>query len=301
MNIISLRRPLHRGPMHHRPIVLVPILLVALAGGFYATQAQTLRDVRLDQPIQPGSSTTFRTLLQPVVPNLTADGKAGHTGYVRDGWLVNDASVYQGQFDLVKLDAARVKTPAGPRLVLFLKLESEGNPALPWGELALLAIFRTAPEPKLLDVVDVGADRTTTFYGTLPFRTNADAVIVEYEYRNAQDREYRHFSILQISDEDLGPLFGEFPYLLYGQSGKTELTEAGEFSSPPNGRSSYRAMIFTINTAVNTYASDGLTIVRTRSRTFRLRAVWQRGRYRYADRGAAMRRLIATRRHAGFD
>jgi hypothetical protein len=282
-------------------IRLIPILVVVFAGGLVSASAQTLRDIPLDQPILPASSISFRTLVQQVLPDLTTDGKAGRTGYVRDGWLVNDASVYTGRFDLVKLDAAWIKTPAGRLLILFLKLEGESNQTLPWGELALLAVFRITPELKLLDLLDVGGNRTTTYYGTLPFRNNADAVIIEYEYRNAQDREYRHFSILQISADGVGALFGEFPYLLYGQSGKTELTEAGEFSAVPNGRSPHQDLVFTINSGVNTYATDGLKILRTRSRTFRMRAVWKRGIYRYADGGAAMRRLMAYRRQAGFD
>ena len=283
------------------PIKLLPILLVILTAGLYTASAQTLRDVGLDQPIQSGTATTFRTLVQQVLPDLTVDGKAEHTGYVRDGWLVSDASVYPGRFDLVKLDAAWIKTPTGRLLVLFLKLEGESNQTLPWGELALLAIFRITPQLKLLDSVDVGGNRITTFYGTLPIQRNAEAVIVEYEYRNPEGLEYRHFSVLQISEDGVGGLFSEFPYLLYGQSSSTELSETGEFSSVPNGRSKHRDLIFTVNTAVNTYAADGLTILRTRFQMFRLRAVWKRGRYRYADGGVAMRRLDATRRQAGFD
>lgn len=286
-------------PLPHLLIVLA--LLTLLGGCAITASAQTMRDVGLDQPVEPGSSISFRTLVQQVLPDLTADGKAGHTGYVRDGWLVTDASVYTGRLDLVKLDAAWVKTPAGKRLVLFLKLEGESNPTMAWGELALLAVFRTVPELKLLDLVDVGGNRTTTFYGTIPFQRNADAVIVEYEFRNPQDLEYRHFSILQVSDAGVGALFGEFPYLLYGQSDQTELTEAGEFSTVPNKRSAHRDLIFTINSTVNKYGADGLKVIRTRSKTFRLRAVWRRGRYRQADGGELRQRLTAVRRHAGFD
>lgn len=280
--------------------LLFPFVLV-LFGGLPAVSAQTFRDVNLDQPIGSGSSITFRTLVQQVLPDLTDDGKAGKTVHVRDGWLVNDASVYTGRLALATLDAAWVNTPAGRRMVLFLKLEGESSPTMAWGELALLAVFRVTPEAKLLDVVDVGGNRTTTFYGTLPIAHDGDAVIVEYEYRNPRDLEYRHFSILAVSDAGVGALFSEFPYLLYGHSTQIELSESGEFSTAPNGRSRHRDLLFTVSTAVNTYAADGLTILRKRSQIFRLRAAWKRGRYRYVDGGATLRRLMATRRQAGFD
>lgn len=298
MNVLPIESQVRNGASLAVRVLPLALLLFATAA---AASAQTLRDVRLDQPIETGSRITFKTLVQQVLPDVTTDGKAGTTGYVRDGWLVTDASVYTGRFDLVKLDAAWVNTPAGRRMVLFLKLEGESNPTFAWGELALLAVFRTFPEPKLLDLVDVGGNRTTTFYGTIPFQRNADAVIVEYEFRNPQDLEYRHFSPLQISDDGVRALFGEFPYLVYGQSGQTELSEYGEFSTLLTGHSTHREIIFTINTAVSTYAGDELTIVRRISKTFRLRAVWRHGRYRFADGGAARRQLIEMRRQAGFD
>lgn len=288
--------------MNRRTAVrLLFLLLIVLFCGLPATPAQTFRDVKLDQPVGAGSSITFRSLVRQVLPDLTADGKAEKTVHVRDGWLVNDASVYTGRLALATLDAAWVNTRAGRRMVLFLKLEGESSPTLAWGELVLLAVFRVNPDAKLLDIVDVGGNRTTTFYGTLLIAHDRDAVIVEYEYRNPRDLEYRHFSILGVSDAGVGALFSEFPYLLYGQSSPTELSESGEFSTAPNGSSRHRDLLFTVNTAVNTYAADGLTILRKRSQTFRLRAAWKRGRYRYVDGGATLRRLMATRRQAGFD
>lgn len=286
-----------------RLLNLSAVIALLLFGSALSASAQVIRTVDLDQPIQPGSTVTYRDAVKLALPEQNADGSIISTAHVRDGWKVNDATVYRGKLNIVTMEAAWLRSRelrGQKRLVMFIKLEGQSDNTLPWGELCLLAVFETKPKHALTDLVDVGGNRVTSLLGLARFHAGEDGIVIGYEYRKV-DEEYQHVDFLRIDHGQVGELFTGFPFTYYGQRGDREVSQAGNYTSKRVARSQYRDLVFDYSFSLNKYLAEGNDVTPIRSRNFRLRAVWRHGRYQFADGGAELRRLNKERKFVAFD
>jgi hypothetical protein len=139
-------------------------------------------------PGHPG--VTYLSLIKQAVPNLAETG-ADHEiqGHLDKGprHLAGKSDEGDPPDPLVLgfIDDQRIKAGGKPRIVLMADLGPDPDRAQ---SMTLLLLFDDAPTPTLLDVVDVGVDKDTSFdeQPKLPLGPGDDALITYSEHFNSE-------------------------------------------------------------------------------------------------------------------
>jgi hypothetical protein len=139
-------------------------------------------------PGHPG--VTYLSLIKQAAPNL-ADTGADHE---IEGHLDKPPRHLAGKSDegdppdpvvLGFIDDQRIRAGGKPRIVLMADLGPDPDRAQ---SMTLLLLFDDAPAPRLLDVVDVGVDKETSFddQPKLPLGPGDDALVTYSEHFNSE-------------------------------------------------------------------------------------------------------------------
>ncbi len=178
------------------PIKLTPALpllaLLAFVGLTAEARGSALapsQGERLNSSVRPGSKITYFDLLRELFPDLAADGTAHRSVPVRSTSQPRERNAVEGD---IKFDFRPYPFKSGGRklLMLWVEIKADGvNEGTPYeGEAVVLAVYGLGPAFKLLDAVDVKADRFTGFWKDRPlFRMDSrnDAFVVYNTHWNA--------------------------------------------------------------------------------------------------------------------
>jgi hypothetical protein len=137
-----------------RLTTLLAACLLLLAGPVLAA-SPLLHIKNLKQPLAAGSATTYADLLKLVFPAKGDEAEERQSAPVRQIDDYFEPHPLAGEPDLGNVSALTLKTQNQPLLLLRFfvsgKYVSESEP----GHYDLLALFQTAPAPKLLDLLDI--------------------------------------------------------------------------------------------------------------------------------------------------
>lgn len=263
-----------------------------------SAQDSNIQDFK--QKISKDSPVTYLELFHKIFPDINEKGAATKSVGIRNSVDEQEAETYEGKMMVEYADANWLNTDNGKRLMLAIRVTSNGDIGFAWGELNLIALYDTAQTPRLLDVADVSGDRETSFWGTLKIHPKRDAFVFEYRHHNAGEN-FDAFSFIHVDEDKFKTLFDGFPFLYYGRGCKAEITETGDFKSVNNPRrNSYRDIVFNIKVVGQRYGEDCETPRGKTTKNFTLRARWQHGKYQFADDGAELKRLKREEKRLGF-
>lgn len=168
------------------------LLLTALGCSRVAAEPLVGADAQsqdLAAPIRAGSKITYFELLRELFPDLKADATAGRT--IPLGSLSEPHERRPIEGDIKFEFKPQWMNSEGRRLLLmWVDLKAEGaNEGTPYeGEAAVLAVYGLEPRARLLDALEVKADRFTGFWEDRPtFRLDSrnDALVVYSTHWNA--------------------------------------------------------------------------------------------------------------------
>src|SRR5262249_32364672 len=136
--------------------------------------------------------------------------------------------------------------------LLVIDVSHRDGSAHDWGGETLLALFRLASKPRLLDVVDVRRDRETYFWKMLraPHR---DSVIVNATHLNAGE-EYVLLDLIEVDKDKFVESKVEFPKIYSSNSGSSSITE--EPTLMPLKNANLPAAIFSVKVTAKLKNSD---------------------------------------------
>lgn len=238
--------------------------------------------------------------LRLVFPDLNKDDIANKSILIRSIFDANEAQEYQGEFKINSVTDVWIKSEGKKRLILFVNVTAKGDePQFTWGELNVVALYDVERTIRLLDVVDVSADRENGYWGKLEIHPDNDAFVFEHKHHNAGEN-FTAFTFVYIDNDKFKILFDGFPTLYYGRQCKAEIEETGVFGIVRNPRSSYRDIVFNIKVVGNSYGANCEIFRGRTTKNFSLRARWQNGKYQFADGGAELKRLRREEKRLGF-
>ncbi|MEO7508879.1 MAG: hypothetical protein ABIZ95_16660, partial [Pyrinomonadaceae bacterium] len=134
----------------------------------------------------------------------------------------------------------------------------------------------------------------TSLLGTIDFHRREDGLVIAYELRKNDD-EHQNYSFLRVNGGRVTDLFNDIPYTYYGHQDDQEISQSGNYRTQRVNGSNYRELVFEYDFT----ESRGGNKPTRQPRSFRLRARWRAGKYRWVDGGALLKRLNAERNRVG--
>ena len=205
-----------------RRVFLVGAWLLLLAGTGRAAGPLILSAENLGQVVAPGSPTTYFDLLKLVFPDLKKpEGKAfeavaGETAPVRhiDGEYAEQQLA--GALKFTVFSSLAIKAHNRPMLLVHVDVtgETPGETSPQIEEYSLLALFQTGKSPKLLDLMDIKADRFNGFYESRPLLdlTPATQACLIHHYHFNSNQGYNIIRLLLVRNQRLQEILSVAPF-----------------------------------------------------------------------------------------
>jgi hypothetical protein len=204
-----------------RSAVLVSIWLALLVGVAGAAVIRIVTAEHLDQAIAPGSPTTYFDLLKLIFPDLKKpEGKgfeavAGETLPVRHIDREYEEQPLSGTLKFIVVSSLPLKAANQPLLLVHVDVSREtGDGSHQAEEYSLLALFQPGTPPKLLDLVDIKADRFNGFLEALPLLnlTPATQAVLIYHHHFNSNQSYNIIRLLFVKNRRLQEILSVAPF-----------------------------------------------------------------------------------------
>jgi hypothetical protein len=202
--------------------VLLGAWLLLLVGTAGAVSPRILSAEDLDQRVAPGSPTTYFDLLKLVFPDLKKpegrafEAAAGETAPVRhiDGEF--EEQPLSGTLKFIVFSSLPIKAQDQPLLLVHVDVtekNKEGN-EVRLEEYSLLALFQTGDSPKLLDLMDIKADRFNSFWSDRPLLnlTPTTQACMIYHHHFNSNQSYNIIRLLFVRDRRLETILSVAPF-----------------------------------------------------------------------------------------
>ncbi len=179
------------------------------------------------------------------------------------------------------------------QVLLLLDVSGEDSSLFQWGGMSVLALFSIERGVRLLDAVDVQADRFTFFaekQTVLRIHPQQDAVLIVNHHFNSGD-SYLAYSLLSVVNDHLKDVFAEMPLLVGDNHCGTNFTETPHFKVLRNRGSGYRQLRLSIRLQKEADKTDCERRTKGYTKYFNYSLVWQPSRQSYAADERATERL----------
>lgn len=238
-------------------------------------------------------------LLRLIFPDLSENGEASQTVKIRSTVETDEIRTFQGAMEVEIVREERLNSENGKRLMLIIKVSSTGSNDFAWGELNLLALFNLAGKPRLLDVVEISADRENYYWGNLKISPKITLTVMEASHLNAGE-DYHLFNFFYVKKDKFTQTLEEFPMLYSGRGCESQIIETGKLSTIPSAKKNFRDVIFKIKVTSKKFASDCERVKSQTNKNFTLRAIWQNGKFKLSD-NSVLKTISREEKRMGFE
>jgi hypothetical protein len=247
-----------------RIIIVLLLLLVALIA-----DAQWLRAAAKSKPCD-------QVLLSLVFPGIDSQGNAGKSVVIRSLCNDYDPDSLAGDMSVNIFNSLPISNGAHTDRLLVLDVTHRDGSGHGWGGQTLLALFRLLPKPRLLDVVDVRADRETYFWRIL-HAPQHDGVIVEATHLNAGE-EFVFLSLVEVKGDRWVESKLKFPLINSFDSGTTSVKEIPALRQLKSAKKPAAVFTVKVTAQVKDPVSDVVKKHESKTFTARLNLVNERWR-----------------------
>lgn len=202
-------------------------LLLSILALMLMTAAQM---ARATQPTHPQN----QALLSLVFPGIDSKGDARKSVVVRSLAGDYEPTELAGEMSARILNSLPISNGAHTDRLLVIDVTHQDNSSTGWGGQTLLALFRLAPGPRLLDVADVRADRETYFWKILRAARH-DAVIIEATHLNAGE-EFIFLNLIELVRDRFVESKVKLLLLHSTMSGSSSIAESATLKQPQKAR-----------------------------------------------------------------
>jgi hypothetical protein len=270
-------------------------LLALQAPAFAAGKVEV---VTPEQSVAGRPGLTYADLLRKIVTDLEVGGSdtAGHQG--RGGEIApfrnilgpNFGGDAPDQVEISVFDAIPFETGGRPRLTLLVDLgESPGRVE----HTALLALFDIGAAPRLLDLVDVGMDKSTEVASLPRARLGAgDEALVVSGAHSSSNQRYATYAMVFARD-DKWQLIGSFSTLSDSYCA-FDRDETPNFATRRQKSEPYAEIVVTVRETEKKTGTDcgaGESPSRNATRDYRATYRWDAAKQRFATDSKALKQL----------
>jgi hypothetical protein len=199
--------------------VLLGVWLVLLAGAAAAESPRLITAENLDQAVAPDSATTYFDLLNLVFPDLkkpagkSFEALAGETVPVRHIDREYEDQPLSGTLKFLVVSSLPIKT--GNQTLLLVHVDvtrqtpGEGGP-----QVEEYSLLQTGKSPKLLDLMDIKADRFNGFLEERPLLnlTPATQACLIYHHHFNSNQSYNIIRLLFVRNRRLQEILSVAPF-----------------------------------------------------------------------------------------
>jgi hypothetical protein len=228
--------------------------LLLLVGSAGAVPPRLLTAENLEQPVAPGSPTTYFELLKLVFPDLKKPGGggyeavAGETAPVRHIDGEYEEQPLSGKLKFLVLSSLPIKAQNRPLLLVHVDVtgenQTESGPHVE--EYSLLALFQTGKSPKLLGLIDILADRFNGFWTDKPLinlTPGTQACMIDHHHANS-NQSYLIIRLLFVRNQRLEEILSVSPFSV--RSRCETFTSRATFRIVPDRPRQYPRVVATV-------------------------------------------------------
>jgi hypothetical protein len=258
-------------------------------------------------PLSDDSPVTYLDLVKKVFPDARADTLTGAEAdkSIELDHLFGDyrKRVFEGDMSINRASVLRIRNSGASQLLLLLDVSSEDGSFFQWGGMSVLALFSVDQGMRLLDAVDVQADRFTFFpekQQVLRIHPHQDAVLIVNHHFNSGD-SYLAYSLIAFVDNRLRDVFAKMPLLTGDNHCGTNFTETPHFTVLTAPLKGHRNLLLKIRLRK---LADGAACERREpafARDFDYLLVWRPALNAYVASRNATRSLRRTEKALGIE
>ena len=279
-----------------RAFVILATCLLLLCAARVSAQQQTSKG--LDAPVERGAKATDLDLIRLVLPDVkeTDAGDAVATKTIEARDLLadeeTDSTHYEGQIKLADYTKLKLHNGAHDDWFFLLNLTSvEGadNP-FTWGETHIVALFRLAPQPRLLDAVEAQADRFVELWdarSVIAIGPRKQALILASSHFNAGE-SFLQLALISAERDKLKAVFTEGDVVVANACGYN-FEIAPDITSIKQGRGDHYPLRLRVKLQLK---PEDVTCQHRRRRAvtryYQAPLIWQTRGRRYVVRGHGM-------------
>ncbi|HWS54921.1 MAG TPA: hypothetical protein VN228_12370 [Pyrinomonadaceae bacterium] len=285
-------------------VAAVAALVCAPHARASVTSRKTLETARdLSAAVEAGSRVTYLDLVRLVFPGAEGGEPARATRSIPLSHADGDYAdkTFEGAMSVDYVERVFIRG-GGERLAALLihvsPAPAESTPpagggdlngSFNWGGIAVLAVYRLTPAPRLLGALDVRGDRETSLWEAhpvTPLGARDSGVWFVNAHHNAGE-EYRAYGLAAYVAGRLKPVLARAP-MLHGWRGcRRAVTPRAAVETSARRGSARRDLTFVVGETVERFAEDCRSRVgRLRRRTSRNLFRWDARRGLYEARGA---------------
>jgi hypothetical protein len=278
--------------------LLLAVWLLGLAAPALAVKPGFITAGRLDQPLAPGAAVTWFQLLQHLFPDLekpsegAIDVVAAATVPVRHLDQDYETRPLAGPLKFQVVSGLPYKAQNRRLFLLHLDLLGE-SPAEPGSvaEYSLLALFQLDPAPRLLDLVDIRADRFNGFWSDAPLLnlTPATQACLIYHSHHNSNQGYLIQRLLFVRQDRLEEIAQVST--LSQQSHCLTFTSTTKFSLQPDPARAYPRVTAAVTLAIKPAPPDCRPRQPGSTRRFRATWRWHPAKQQYQEIGGNLKQL----------
>lgn len=261
------------------------------------SQAQVTSVTDFKSAIRTGNAATYLELVQQVFPDAeveSADGGAVAHKSIPLDQLFGDykGTTYQEEMNISSIETPVEQKRNNGRLLVLIHVRSDNGGLTGWNEVAVLALFELVPSLKLLDAVDVQADKESEIWSERPLiqiSKQTDAVVISNSHHNSS-QGYQNLTIVAPVKGRIRNVF-ELGELLSSNDCGNNITQTASISSIKGTTRSYFNISVRVKSVKN--PDDASCEKRTKgyTRTYNATAVWSESKGKYQKRGVALDQL----------
>ena|GEM_PF-1501794 len=270
-------------------LTILPACLLLLLCAGPRTHAQTPAQPDASAPVRPGARTTFMDLIKLVLPDADHDagGITAHkTVELRDLFASDEPGAYEGKLTLDNFDKLWLRDGAHTRLCLLLHLTGEGD-LFTWGELNVMALYQVEPQPRLLDVAAVQADRFAEFWSDQPLLAigpQRDAAIIANSHFNSTEG-YLALTLVAAERDRLTAVYDRAAIVHTNQCNHS-FQQTPAFAPLKQARGDHYPLRLSVKLRLGTDEQDcPHSRLRPTTRHYQALLVWQPKKLKYVVRG----------------
>jgi hypothetical protein len=230
--------------------------------------------------VAPGSQSTPDTIARTSIP-------------LRHLFGDYENKVYTGEMKIGSLEALWLKDGGRKHLLLLVGVSAESEEAeINWGEMHVLALFQTVPTIRLLDAVDIQADRFAGFWDEQPVLAigrEKDAVMVQSSHHNSS-QGYQSLALVSAEQGKLKSLF-DLPVLLNSNTCGQNFAQEATLSVLKDSAGDHRPILVRIKMVKEPDGEDCERRTRGYTKFYKALLVWNPSRREYSSRGRELKNL----------
>ncbi len=261
-----------------------------------SSQAQISSETDFQSKVVAGKSATYLDLVRKVFPDVgrnSSDGAIAHKSIALSHFFGDYKDIiYQEEMKITGVENPGAQTRNHGQVLVLIHVNSDSGGLSAWNELSILTLFELEPSVKLLDAVDIQADKFSGFWDEGPviqIGAQTDAVIISNGHHNSS-QGYQSLTVVAPINDRLRNVF-DLPVVLSSNDCGNNITQTAKIDSIKAAGNARFNLSVNIKSIRNPDDASCEKRVKGYTQSYKSMLVWNTAKGKYLDSGVELDKL----------